>query len=233
MAEAVPPGPPEVPLLGGDVTEGVVRVGDTVRRPRQPWSDAVAGYLGHLASVGFAGAPRWHGVDARGRDILDFIAGEVPGAPPEPWATTDAVLADVGRLLRRLHDASLSYQPPAGARWFGTDRPIALPPDVPPLFDGPPELVTHNDVTPQNVVFRSGHPVALIDFDLTRPNIRLADVVNTAVHWLPLKHPADREPVYAGVDVPARLRVLADAYGLDAERRAGFLAQARRGARRS
>lgn len=224
----------EVPLAGGDVTEGLVRIGATVRRPRQPWSDAVAGYLGHLEAVGFDGAPRWHGVDAQGRDILDFIAGDVPGAPPEPWSTTDAVLADVARLLRRLHEASASYVPPPDACWFGMDRPpVELPPDVQPLYDGPPELVSHNDITPQNVVFRAGRPVALIDFDLTRPTIRLADVANAALHWLPLKHPADREPVYAGVDVPARLAILVDAYGLDGTGRAGFLELCRRGARRS
>jgi hypothetical protein len=223
---------PEVPLAGGDVTEGLVRVGDTVRRPRQPWSDAVAAYLGHLAAVGFAGAPRWHGVDAAGRDILDYIPGDVPGQPPEAWAATDAVLADVGRLLRRLHEASAPFVPPAGARWFGTDITLDLPAGVPTLFDTP-ELVSHSDVTPQNVVFRGGRPVALIDFDLTRPTIRLADVVTTAVHWLPLNHPADRAPVYAGVDVPARLAILADAYDLDARRRAGFLDLAGRGAERS
>ena len=32
----------------GDVTEGVVRVGQTVRRPAQPQSAAVADYLQHL-----------------------------------------------------------------------------------------------------------------------------------------------------------------------------------------
>jgi Phosphotransferase enzyme family len=222
----------EVPLVGGDVTEGLVRVGDTVRRPRQPWSDGVAAYLDHLAAVGFAGAPRWHGVDEAGRDILDFLPGAVPGSPPEPWSVTDPVLADVAALLRRLHAASESFVPPAGARWFGTDIPVELPPDIGPLFDEP-ELVSHSDVTPQNVVFRAGRPAALIDFDMTRPTTRLADVVNTALHWVPLKHPLDRGDVYADLDIAARLRVFVDAYGLDAGRRAGFLDLARRGARRS
>jgi Ser/Thr protein kinase RdoA (MazF antagonist) len=221
----------EVPLAGGDVTEGLVRVGDTVRRPRQPWSDGVAAYLGHLAAVGFDGAPRWHGVDDQGRDILDYLPGDVPGAPPEAWSTTDAALADVGRLLRRLHEASASFVPPPGVRWFGTDLAVELPADIGPLFDTP-ELVSHNDVTPQNVVFRAGRPAALIDFDLTRPTIRLADVANTAMHWVPLKHPLDRGEVYAGADVANRLRIFVDAYGLDAERRAGFLDLARRAARR-
>jgi hypothetical protein len=31
----------EIPLAGGDVTEGVVRVGDTVRRPRGRWDEGV------------------------------------------------------------------------------------------------------------------------------------------------------------------------------------------------
>lgn len=225
-------GEPEVPLAGGDVTEGLVRVGDTVRRPRQPWSGAVAGYLRHLAAAGFDGAPRWHGVDDRGRDILDFLPGEVPGSPPEPWATTDPVLAGVARLLRRLHEASVSYRPPPDERWFGTDVTVTLPPEVGPLFDVP-ELVAHCDVTPQNVVFRAGRPVALIDFDMSRPTTRLADVANTAMHWVPLAHPADRAAVYAGADVPARLGIFVDAYGLDAERRAGLLDLAGRAARRS
>jgi Ser/Thr protein kinase RdoA (MazF antagonist) len=223
---------PEVPLAGGDVTEGLVRVGDTVRRPRQPWSDGVAAYLGHLAAVGFDGAPRWHGVDDQGRDILDYLAGDVPGTPPEPWSTTDAVLADVARLLRRLHEASASFVPLPGVRWFGSDLAVDLPADAGPLFDTA-ELVSHNDVTPQNVVFHAGRPAALIDFDLTRPTIRLADVANTAMHWVPLAHPLDRAAVYAGVDVADRLQIFVDAYDLDAERRTGFLDLAQRGARRS
>lgn len=219
----------EVPLVGGDVTEGLVRVGDTVRRPRQPWSDAVAAYLAHLRSRGFP-APRWLGVDAAGRDILDYLPGDVPGAPPEPWAATDEVLAAVARFLRRLHEASAGFEPPPDARWFGTDRPP--PPGLPPLFDTP-ELVSHNDLTPQNIVFAGGEPIGLIDFDLTRPTTRLAEVVNTTVHWLPLLAPEDRAPVYASADIPARLRIFADAYDLDPDRRRGFLPLARRAAERS
>jgi Ser/Thr protein kinase RdoA (MazF antagonist) len=222
----------EVPLAGGDVTEGLVRVGDTVRRPRQPWSEPVAAFLGHLVAAGFP-APRWLGVDDAGRDVLDFLPGDVPGSPPQAWACTDEVLAAVGRFLRRLHTAAAGFAPPAGARWFGTDRVVELPADVPPLFTGPPELVSHCDMTPQNVVFAGAEPIGLIDFDLTRPTTHLADVVGTAIHWLPLGDPTDRAPVYAAMDIPSRLKIFVDAYGLDPARRAEFLAQARRGAVRS
>jgi phosphotransferase family enzyme len=206
------PDGPEIPLPKGDVTEGVVRVGDTVRRPRQAQSPFVAAYLGHLERQGFDGAPRFLGVDDRGRDVLDFVPGDVPGAPPEPWACTDAAVAAVGRLLRRLHDASAGWVPPPELDWFNRRRPVeGLPPELPDL--PAPDLVAHCDVTPQNVVFRAGLPVALVDFDLARPVSRLVDVLNTAKWWVPLDAPEDRAPAQRDVDVPARLTLFLDAYG--------------------
>ena len=169
----------EVPLTGGDVTQGVARLGDTVRRPRGAWSSSVAAYLLHLEEVGFDGAPRFRGIDEQGRDILEFIAGEVPGQPvTETWAATTDVLVGVAELLRRLHAASASFVPPTDACWFGDDVQVDLPADLPP--EPPADVISHLAVTPQSVVFRAGEPVALIDFDLTRPGSRLGDVVNTA-----------------------------------------------------
>jgi hypothetical protein len=222
----------EIPLPGGDVTEGVVRVGDTVRRPRGPWSDSVAAYLLHLEKVGFDGAPRYLGVDAQGRDVLDFVDGDVPTQPVvESWAGAPRALVGVARLLRRLHDASASFAAPAGALWFGDDLSIELPADVP---DEPPaDVVSHFDVTPQNVVFRDGEPVALIDFDLTRPGARVRDVVNTATYWVQLVPPGDRHPAFVDGDVPSRLAAFVDAYGLGADERARFCKVALDGATRS
>ena len=48
----------EVPLGRGNVSGGVVRIGDTVRRPAGPWTPAVHALLGHLHATGFPGAPR-------------------------------------------------------------------------------------------------------------------------------------------------------------------------------
>ena len=63
----------EEPLPGGNMTGGVVRVGDTVRRPAGPWTPAVHALLNHLHAVGFPGAPRAHGLDDQGREVLDFV----------------------------------------------------------------------------------------------------------------------------------------------------------------
>jgi hypothetical protein len=211
----------EVPLAGGDVTEGVVRVGDSVRRPRGPWSRAVAAYLLHLEQAGFEEAPRFLGIDERGRDILEFITGEVPGQPVvEAWAATADALVGIAALVRRLHLASASFVTPLDACWFGEDVRVELPADLPP--EPPADVISHFDATPQNVVFRAGKPVALIDFDLTRPGTRLRDVVNTAMWWVPLFPPGDRDPAFATSEVSSRLAAFVDAYGLDDDERARF-----------
>jgi Ser/Thr protein kinase RdoA (MazF antagonist) len=214
---------PEVELPRGDVTEGVVRVGGTVRRPHQPQSLAVAGYLDHLERVGFDGSPRYLGRDARGRDVLTYLDGDVAGDPPERWAASDELLASVGRLLRRLHTASEGYlsdsgfAPPDGSLW--SHQRVRSPVPVPQLT---PELVTHMDVTPQNVVVRDGRATGLVDFDMAGPAPRLLDAYNTAMHWVPLRPPVDVWPAWQGVDQAARLRRFADGYGLTRAERAAL-----------
>ena len=221
------PAAPEVELPKGDVTEGVVRVGDTVRRPHQRQSLAVAEYLEHLERVGFDGSPRYLGRDRLGRDVLTFVEGVVPGDPPEAWVSDDALLASVAVLVRRLHEASTGFaadrgfSAAAGSAW-GRDL-IQLDPQ---LEYPEPELVSHNDVTPQNVVVRDNRAIGLVDFDLAGPTTRLADAYNTAMHWVPLRPPGDIWPSWPAVDQMARLRLFADAYGLSTEARAALPALA-------
>jgi hypothetical protein len=202
------PAGPEIELPAGDVTVGVVRIGDTVRRPRQDSSPLVAAYLRHLEAVGFDGAPRYLGVDDRGRDVLTFMAGDVPGDPVDAWAARNELLPGVARLVRRLHDASVGFVAPEPAVIPG--RPVA------PMPAEEPRLVAQRDVTPQNTVFRDGTAVAVIDFDLSSWTTRSMDLANTAMHWVPLSAPVDRAPAYTGQDVGRRLRLVLDAYGRDA-----------------
>src|SRR5438309_92993 len=117
------PDGPEEQLPPGDVTEGVVRIGDTVRRPPTPATEYVAAYLRHLQIMGFAGTPRYLGRDAQGRDVLTYLAGDVPRDPIEEWAATDGVLDGVGQLLRRLHDASRGFAAPSPPRSGGRPAP--------------------------------------------------------------------------------------------------------------
>ncbi|GIH27978.1 trifolitoxin immunity protein [Acrocarpospora phusangensis] len=206
----------EIPLHGGEVTEGVVRVGRTVRRPRKPSTPSVHALLRHLESAGFDGAPRVLGVDAAGREILTYIDGTAAVRPLPGYAVTDETLVGLARLLRRYHDAAATFVPPAGALWeYGS------------ASDEAPELIGHCDVTPENVIFRDGRPYALIDFDLARPTTRLFDVVTTLRHWAPIADPLDRDPRQRGLDIGRRLRLFSDAYGLTPRDRRGLLPTAR------
>ncbi len=201
----------EIPLAGGDVTEGVVRVGDTVRRPVGPHSPLVHALLTHLESAGFEGAPRFIGIDGSGREVLSYIEGEVAGRPRPPWIADEARLASVGRLVRAYDDAAASFTSSPGTL-PGANR--AEPPGIPPAPAYPPELIGHVDITPENVVFRNGRAYALIDFDLAKPATRADEMFNAMLWWAPLFDPRDVDPLLRYVDVPRRARILADAYGL-------------------
>jgi hypothetical protein len=202
----------EIPLAGGDVTEGLVRVGNTVRRPVGPHSPLVRALLAHLESAGFEGAPRFLGIDSSGREVLTYIDGEVARRPRPPWIADETRLASVGRLVRAYDDAALSFTPAADVLPVGTaqDRPAGLPPA--PRY--PPELIGHADITPENVVFRDGQAFALIDFDFAHPVTRADEMFNAMMWWAPLFDPRDADPLLRTVDAPRRARILADAYGL-------------------
>lgn len=198
----------EVPLLGGTANRGqVVRVGDTVRRPQRPTSPATAALLGHLADVGFDGAPRHLGTDRLGREVLTYIPGEAVLPPYPAWALTDEALRSVADLLRRYHDAVEGFD--AGAQQW----PDPAPEPFRARWGGRDLLVSHNDTNLDNVVFRDYRAVALIDFDLASPGSRLWDVAGTARLWAPLRLDDDIDDARSGRSLE-RLRVLVDAYGL-------------------
>jgi Phosphotransferase enzyme family len=203
------------PLTGGSETQGIVRIGDTVRRPLRPFSLTVQAYLAHLRDAGFAGAPLPLGVDEQGREVLSFVPGEVARwpLPAEMWG--EDVLVALARLIRALHEASAGWVPPPGAVWGGSPASSGR-------LTERAELVSHRDYATGNVVFRDGLPVALIDFDLARPTSRVYDLVNALWFWAPLREgdPRDRPPALADADIPRRVAVFADAYGVTARQRA-------------
>ncbi|RMB62515.1 phosphotransferase [Tessaracoccus antarcticus] len=201
----------EQPLPGGDVTDGIVRVGDTVRRPVGEHSGLVHRALEHLEAAGFDGAPRFLGTDDQGREVLSFIDGDVAGRPWPAWVADPARGASVARLLRRLDDSLVLLGLPehsAVRSW-----PSGAPEPVGPTAT----FLGHRDVTPENTVFRDGEAVALIDFDLLRPSSRVDEVANLLLWWAGWMAPEDRDPVFDGVDPGERGRLLVDAYGLSDE----------------
>jgi Phosphotransferase enzyme family len=174
----------ELPLTGGRITKGVVRIGNTVVRPTNPASGAVASLLRHLEKKGFEGAPRYLGNDRRGRDVFSYIAGNVP----LKWQLfPDETIATAARLLRAFHDATLGSQ----------------------LLQGK-SVICHNDPGPNNVVFQDGQPAAFIDFDMMAPGERLEDLGYMAWSWC-ISSKSARQPVSTQA---RQVGILARCYGI-------------------
>lgn len=206
----------EPALPAGRMTVGLVRRGGSVLRPLGPWSESVHEYLRHLEEARFDGAPRVLGV-RDGREELTYLEGEVAADPfwqpgrghrlPD-YARSDAALAAVGRLVRRLHEASRGFAPHHVGYRFHPHPPL------------PDELICHGDLGPWNTVYRDGLPVAFIDWDAAGPREPLVDLAAAAWAFVPLV--PDRQLREAGFgplpDLGARLRLFVDAYGLAARR---------------
>ena len=203
----------EQPLDGGIANAGqVVRAGSHVLRPSSPHSSSIHAFLRALEHAGFEGASRPVGIDEDGRERLVFIDGEVPVAPYPDWSQSDTALASTARLLRGLHDAARGFDP-HDLTW---DDSLADP-------EGG-TLVCHNDVEPSNVVFRDGIAVALLDFEFAAPGRPIYDVAQLARLWVPIDNDVDQARLgWRTADRPARLRLVANAYGLDRDGRAELL----------
>src|SRR5262249_16920964 len=122
------------------------------------------------------------GVDAEGREVLTFMDGYAP--PHNGFRLADEAVRAGARLVRRVHDLTEGTEFAAGA-----------------------EGACHLNLSQPNFVFRDGVPVAIIDWDSTRPGWRLekfADFLWAFVH-----------PAVYGDGEPAahKLRVAVDAYG--------------------
>ena len=170
--------------------------------------------LKHLEAVGFEGAPRpvGDGFDADGREVITYS----PGTTPHPRAWDDNAIAALEALVRRLHDATESFQPPADASWQ---------PSLARLLPGNHPVIGHGDLGPWNVVAQDGVPVALIDWEFAGPVDALWELAETA--WLNAQLHDDDIAERVGLPPAARrsqqVRLLLDAYGLSAAERAGFV----------
>jgi len=193
----------EEPLPGGNVSAGVVRVGDTVRRPIGAHTPAVHALLRHLHEVGFSGVPRPLGIDDQGREVLTFIPGVV--VHPDHRHLLDSVetLGDLGQLIRDLHDAAAEFVPSPDAQWQVVIQDVGA------------ELIVHHDLAAWNLIAGTSGGWSVIDWDTAAPGTRLWDLAYTAHSLVPLTADASE----AATDPGSRLRALVDGYGLDEQQR--------------
>lgn len=139
----------ETILNGGQSTESVVRIGNTVHRTQSTNAEFVHSILLHLEQQNFPYTPRFLGIDQKGREILSFIEGCVPRAIP----LTQQHRIEAIRILRTFHDL-LANTPLCGKQ----------------------ETVCHCDFAPWNIIVKDNEVVGIIDFDEAMPGQRIDDV---------------------------------------------------------
>jgi aminoglycoside phosphotransferase (APT) family kinase protein len=191
-------------LAGGVANAGrVVRRGAFVIRPSNPHSATVHAFLRELRATGFAGASLPVAIEPDGSERMVFIEGDVPVPPFPAWAQADGALASATALVRAFHEASSRV----GIRGGPWSDELADP-------EGGP-VVCHNDVCLENIVFRDGEAVGLLDFDFAAPGRPVHDLAAFARMCVPVDDDLGAGRLGWGpVDRPARLRLVADTYGL-------------------
>jgi hypothetical protein len=204
----------EEPLAG--LVSTVVRVGTEVRRDLRPTSPAVHALLRHLERAGFDGAPRFLGIDDKGRERLTFAEGETYARATRE-TVPDRILPSIGHLIRRYHDAVDGFVLLHGLTWFA-EAEKGVPGE---------HVICHNDISPRNIVFRNGRPVTMIDWDLAYPAPRVWDVAHAVWQFVPTLADGDfRTEEWSGIpsreERLRRVRLLVDGYGLTAAQRIGF-----------
>lgn len=136
--------------------------------------------------------------------MLTFVPGDVLWPDPFAWLEPAQRLARVARLIRSFHDAVQGFTPPPDAEWQ-----ILVP------VEGA-DIIAHQDLAPWNLVVSDKDEWVFIDWDTAAPGSRLWDLAYAMHGFIPLS----ARPEWQRTDVADRLRVFADAYGLDeAERR--------------
>ena len=182
-------------LRGGVANRGqVVRVGPHVLRPVQP------AFAVHLRlpprdadhRLRRRAATGW-GIEPDGHERLEYVEGEAPAAPYPSWALTDEALTSVAELIARFHRASAAFDPTrAGLTWND---------EIADVRSGP--IVCHNDVCLENVGFREGLAVALVDFDFCAPGRPVYDLAQFARMSVPIDDDERRGAARLGPPGPA------------------------------
>jgi hypothetical protein len=176
----------EIPLLGGQLTPGIVRVGNTVRRLPKGNAAFVHDLLLWLEDQDFPFAPRFLGVDEQGREILTYLEGQT--WPDSGSGLSDDLLVQAAQVIRRYHDVT------AGSR----------------LAQGH-EIVAHHELGPHNTIFQENRLVGFIDWDDAAPGRRLRDLANAVYNYVDVSHWANQ----TADEQARRIRLICAAYGWD------------------
>lgn len=189
----------------------VERIGDAVVRQSLANASGVHAVLRYLQRVGYVPAPRYLGSDVS-HEWLTYLPGATVPSALEGFED-DAFVSILGHEVSRLHTALAAFDTSSVASWH-------IMPGTPPAT-----TLCHNDLAPWNTVFDNGTFGGFIDWDLVSPGPPVWDLAWVAWWWGPMY---ESERFGAPCNQGRRVRLLLDAYGLDASERVGFVDVLRR-----
>jgi hypothetical protein len=209
MIMEAPDGEPLEPMRGAGLDDrGLIRIGDTVRRPAGHWTTSVHHLLRAIRANGFELGPEPRGFDAAGREVLSYLPGHDQGWPFHPGLLTGHAAERLGRMTARLRHALACYDCPPDARWqFATGQP------------GPGQAVQHGDLGPWNLLWGPGDDIiGVLDWDFAEPGDPWYDTGHLA--WFTVPCMDDRRARDRGFPEPpdrrSRLAAFATGAGLPA-----------------
>ena len=117
------------------------------------------------------------------------------------YVLSESTLTRLGLLLRRFHDATVSFSLPENVVWQNA-------------INAKREVSCHGDAGPYNIIFRKNHPVALIDFERATPGPRVWDIAFVLYRFAPLcDSPKQRFTPAFLQHIARRIRVFLNADG--------------------
>lgn len=193
--------------LSGGRESAIYRNGEAVFRPLQPWSSTIHQILKHLEQAKVDETPRFLGV-SENQEILSFVAGNTYNYPLVGAIATDEALISAGKLLRKVHDSTVSFLENVDVhahRWMLEPRE-------------PFEVICHGDFTPYNVALSENTVIGLFDFDTAHPAPRIWDLAYSVYCWSPFK--TDKNDRLGTISEQiARAKLFCQSYGANGSER--------------
>ncbi|TOM94284.1 phosphotransferase [Vibrio parahaemolyticus] len=187
--------------LCGGRGSAIYRDGQVVYRPLHSWSPTIHLILKHLEQSNVGESPKFLGVKEN-QEILSFVEGDTYNYPLVGEIATNEALISAGKLLRKIHDSTVSLLNQIDVskqQWMLEPRE-------------PFEVICHGDYTPYNVALSENTVVGVFDFDTAHPAPRIWDLAYSVYCWSPFKTDSNYKLGTISGQV-ARAKLFCDCYG--------------------
>ncbi|USD64053.1 aminoglycoside phosphotransferase family protein [Vibrio sp. SCSIO 43136] len=186
--------------LSGGREAAIYRKGDVIYRKAQRFSPTIHRVLEHLHSQNFLQSPQFLGIDGP-YEKLSYVEGDCYNYPLRGAIASDQAIISSAKLLRSLHDATVSFIHQNDIEQMDWMLEVRTP----------VEVICHGDFTPYNVALKGNEVTGVFDFDTAHPGPRIWDLAYSIYCWSPFKtDPNDK--LGSLDDQIARAKLFCDSY---------------------